>query len=92
MANKVKPMLQIRRILQLIDKGVSLRGVSRELTMSFNTVKKYQQIVKKKELSNGQLPVPLRLYQTNYPKSYIQSEFGERFYRRRIINVGYAYK
>jgi len=47
MANKVKTMLQIRRIPQLIDKGVSLRGVSRELTMSFNTVKKYQQIVDK---------------------------------------------
>jgi len=55
MANKVKTMLQIRRILQFIDQGVSLRGISRELSMSFNTIKKYQQIVKKKELSNGQL-------------------------------------
>jgi transposase len=55
MANKVKPMLQIRRILQLIDQGVSLRGISRELSMSFNTVKKYQQIVEKNEHSNQQL-------------------------------------
>jgi transposase len=55
MANKLKTMLQIRRILQLIEQGVSLRGISRELSMSFNTVKKYQQIVEKNELSNEQL-------------------------------------
>lgn len=55
MANKVKTMLQIRRILQLLDQGLSLRGISRELSMSFNTVRKYQQLVEINKLSIEQL-------------------------------------
>lgn len=55
MANKVKSMLQIRRILQLLEAGRSKRFISRELGVSRNTVDYYARKVKLSGLSLGQL-------------------------------------
>lgn len=42
MANKTKTMLQIRRILQLLEQGKTPGSIGRELCISINTVKKYR--------------------------------------------------
>ena len=42
MANKSKTMLQIRRILQLLELGKTPGPISKELGISINTVKKYR--------------------------------------------------
>jgi len=55
MANKVKSMLQIRRILQLLEEGRSKRFISREMGISRNTVDYYQQRVKVSGLTLTQL-------------------------------------
>lgn len=41
MANKNKSMLQIRRIIQLMQNGISKRDISRQLSISRNTVDQY---------------------------------------------------
>lgn len=41
MANKTITMLQIRRVLQLLDQGVSQRRISKEVGISRNTVQDY---------------------------------------------------
>ena len=41
MANKTKTMLQVRRVLQLIDNGLSLRKIAKQLGISRNTVSQY---------------------------------------------------
>lgn len=41
MANKTITMLQIRRLLQLLDQGISQRKISREVGISRNTVQEY---------------------------------------------------
>ncbi len=41
MANKVITMLRIRRMLQLLEKGLSLRKISKELEMGRNTISDY---------------------------------------------------
>jgi len=46
MANKVKGMLQIRRILQLLEENRSKRSISRDMGISRNTVDYYEQRVK----------------------------------------------
>ncbi len=55
MANKVKGMLQIRRILQLLEEGRSKRSISRDMGISRNTVDYYEQRVKVSGLSLTQL-------------------------------------
>lgn len=55
MANKVKTMLQIRRILQLLEDNRSKRFISRELNISRNTVDYYQRKAKTSGLSLHQL-------------------------------------
>lgn len=55
MANKVKSMLQIRRILQLLEEGRSKRFISREISVSRNTVDYYEQRVKVSGLTLTQL-------------------------------------
>jgi transposase len=47
MANRSITMLQSKRILQLLAKGKSKRGISQELNISLNTVKKYEKRFKK---------------------------------------------
>ena len=55
MANKVKGMLQIRRILQLLEDNRSKRFIARELEISRNTVYRYVQRVRLSGLTVGQL-------------------------------------
>ena len=55
MANKVKGMLQIRRILQLLEESRSKRSISRDLGISRNTVDYYEQRVKVSGLTLAQL-------------------------------------
>jgi transposase len=55
MANKVKGMLQIRRVLQLLEENRSKRFISRELGISRNTVDCYEQRVKVSGLTLTQL-------------------------------------
>ena len=55
MANKVKTMLQVRRILQLLEESHSKRSISRDLGISRNTVDYYQQRVKISGLALSQL-------------------------------------
>ena len=55
MANKVKGMLQIRRVLQLLEDNRSKRFISRELGISRNTVDRYAARVKLSGLTVGQL-------------------------------------
>lgn len=55
MANKVKGMLQIRRILQLLEESRSKRSISRDMGISRNTVDYYEQRVKVSGLTLAQL-------------------------------------
>ena len=55
MANKVKSMLQIRRILQLLEESRSKRSISRDMGISRNTVDYYEQRVKVSGLTLTQL-------------------------------------
>jgi transposase len=55
MANKVKGMLQIRRILQLLEESRSKRSISRDIGISRNTVDNYEQRVKVSGLTLAQL-------------------------------------
>jgi len=55
MANKVKSMLQIRRILQLLEESRSKRSISRDMGISRNTVDYYKQRVKVSGLTLAQL-------------------------------------
>jgi len=55
MANKVKGMLQIRRILQLLEESRSKRSISRDMGISRNTVDYYEQRVKVSGLTLTQL-------------------------------------
>jgi len=55
MANKVKGMLQIRRILQLLEESRSKRSISRDMGISRNTVDSYEQRVKVSGLTLTQL-------------------------------------
>jgi len=55
MANKVKGMLQIRRILQLLEENRSKRSISRDVGISRNTVDYYEQRVKVSGLTFAQL-------------------------------------
>ena len=55
MANKVKGMLQIRRILQLLEESRSKRSISRDMGISRNTVDYYENRVKVSGLSLTQL-------------------------------------
>ena len=55
MANKVKGMLQIRRILQLLEESRSKRSISRDMGISCNTVDSYEQRVKVSGLTLTQL-------------------------------------
>jgi transposase len=55
MANKVKSMLQIRRILQLLEESRSKRFISREVGVSRNTVDYYEKRVKVSGLTLSQL-------------------------------------
>ena len=55
MANKVKGMLQIRRILQLLEENRSKRSISRDMGISRNTVDYYEQRVKVSGLTLTQL-------------------------------------
>ncbi len=55
MANKVKGMLQIRRILQLLEQNRSKRSISRDMGISRNTVDYYEQRVKVSGLTLAQL-------------------------------------
>ena len=42
MANKTIAMLQVRRILQLLQKGKSKRQIARDLSISRNTIDDYE--------------------------------------------------
>jgi transposase len=55
MANKVKSMLQVRRILQLLEESRSKRFISREVGVSRNTVDYYEKRVKVSGLTFSQL-------------------------------------
>lgn len=55
MANKVKGMLQIRRILQLLEESRSKRSISRDMGISRNTVDYYEQRIKVSGLTLTQL-------------------------------------
>ncbi|MBV5343667.1 hypothetical protein JZU68_08730 [bacterium] len=55
MANKVKSMLQVRRILQLLEESRSKRFISREVGVSRNTVDYYEKRVKVSGLTLSQL-------------------------------------
>ena len=55
MANKVKGMLQIRRILQLLEESRSKRSISRDMGISRNTVDYYENRVKVSGLTLTQL-------------------------------------
>lgn len=55
MANKTITMLQIRRVLQLLDQGFSQRRIAREVNISRNTVQDYCLKFLKSELSVKQL-------------------------------------
>jgi transposase len=55
MANKLKSMLQIKRILQLLIKDKTPGFISKELCISVNTVKKYRRKFKQSGLSYCEL-------------------------------------
>lgn len=55
MANNVKGMLQIRRMLQLLEESRSKRSISRDLGISRNTVDCYERRVKLSGLTLSQL-------------------------------------
>lgn len=55
MANKTITMLQIRRILQLLERGKSPGRIGIELNISINTVKKYRKIFTASGMENQQL-------------------------------------
>lgn len=57
MANKTITMLQIRRILQLLDQGFSQRKIALEVNISRNTVRDYCMKIIKSGRSNNELLV-----------------------------------
>lgn len=80
MANTSKTMLQIRRILQLLDQGSSSGKIAKELSISLNTVKKYIQNFHASGLSNKLL---LEMDDSSlqlivYPQKVISSQSDRR--------------
>jgi DNA-binding CsgD family transcriptional regulator len=55
MANKPLTMLQIRRLLQVLDSGLSRRQIAKQLSISRNTVDAYSQRFKTSGKSIGEL-------------------------------------
>lgn len=55
MANRLKTMIQIRRILQLLTQGKTVGQIAKELSMALNTVKKYCKNFEKSGLNHEQI-------------------------------------
>jgi transposase len=87
MANKVKGMLQIRRVLQLLEENRSKRFISRELGISRNTVDRYAHRIQPSGLTVGQLLL-LRdgeLSQFIYePTTTLQSSSRQEFFDSQL--------
>jgi len=81
MANKTITMLQIRRILQLLYDGKSKRQISKDLSISRNTIDDYES----KYLLSGQLlPALLKLsdhalWEALNPSGIIKKENNPRY-------------
>jgi transposase len=83
MANKTLKMLQIRRILQLLQEGRSKRQIAKDLSISRNTIDEYQD----KYISSGQTLAQLlslqdhALWEALNQKEKIEDEDNPRYKR-----------
>jgi len=83
MANKVKSLLQIRRILQLLEESRSKRFISREVGVSRNTVDYYEKRVKVSGLTLSQLlllkdgELSQFIVIAQYPEAFKLSDFDD---------------
>jgi hypothetical protein len=57
MVNKTITILQIRRILQLLQEGRSKRQIAKDLSISRNNIDNYEE----KYLQSGQLYIPAQI-------------------------------
>nr|WP_321373402.1 hypothetical protein [uncultured Bacteroides sp.] len=95
MANKVITMLRIRRMLQLLEKGLSLRKISKELEMGRNTIsdyharignsgKSYQELLSLSDNSLSKILLPvkdeIRFFVTLGASKQFQMLIQSRFY------------
>ena len=88
MANKAKTMIQIRRVLQLLEQGLSARHISKELSIALNTVKKYRTLISQSGLTTQQLSAldDAGLQLIVYPVKVDSSESLQQE-RQRVLNI-----
>lgn len=99
MANKVITMLRIRRMLQLLEKGLSLRKISKELEMGRNTIsdyharignsgKSYQELLSLSDNSLAKILLPVKDEIIEDPrKTYLESRLPTYIQELKRIGV-----